>query len=489
MLAMENGSKPLQNFNQNQEPAQQGQSPIGAPPSESMQSNLPPVSFYQPNGKNSASQGKVKKLFKFLLGFILIAGLVAIIFLIVLPRLTKIPLGGQVTLTYWGLWEDANTMAGTISDFERENPNVKIEYIKQDPKQYRDRLLTRINSDTGPDIFRFHNTWYPMLSQVLLPIPQDTISKDEFIKNYYPVTQKDLIKNGAIYGLPLEIDTLSLFINTSLSQPAGLSAPVTWNDFINNARAMTVKDESGKIKTAGAAIGTYENITHAPDILSLLFLQNGVDFNNIEGSADRIQGTLSFYTSFATDENNVWDATLDPSMLAFSKGNLGMFFGYSWDYFTIKQLNPNLSFQIVSVPQLPGQNTTLASYWAEGVSSKSKHQKEAFLFIKFLAKKDTATKLYQSQVATRVFGEPYARIDLADSLKTNPDVYTFLSQAPSAKSSIFVDSTFDEGLNQEANTYLGNAVNTVIENNGSTINAYETFSKGIVQVLQKYGQK
>lgn len=485
---MENFSQPVQNLNQNQEPQAQAQSVPGAVPPASSGANLPPVSFYEANGKGASSRGRFKKFLKFLLGFVLIAGLIATVILVVLPNITKIPFGQSATLTYWGLWEDNSIMEGVISDFERENPSIKVEYSKQDPKQYRSRLLTRINSGTGPDIFRFHNTWYPMLSSVLLPIPEDVISKEEFARNYYPVMQKDLIKNGAIYAIPLEIDTLALFINNNLSGAVGLSTPATWNDFINNARAMTVKDENNRIKTAGAAIGTYENITHAPDILSLLFLQNGVDFNNIEGSSDRIQGALSFYTSFATDENNVWDNTLDSSILAFSKGNLGMFFGYSWDYFTIKQFNPNLSFQIVPVPQLPGQNTTLASYWAEGVSLKSTHQKEALLFIKFLAKKDTAAKLYQSQAKTRAFGEPYARVDLSDTLKANPDVYTFVFQAPSASSSIFVDSTFDEGLNQEANTYLGNAVNEITDNTSSTQTAFETFAKGLTQVLQKYGQ-
>lgn len=482
--------KPKQNLNPSQEQLQQAEPiPVVEQPL-SPQSSLPPVSFYQPNGNsnNPSSIGKFKKFLKFLLGFLLIVGFIAIIVVMVLPKLTKIPLGGQVTLTYWGLWEDSSVMEGIISDFERDNPAIKIEYSKQDQKQYRSRLLTRINNDTGPDIFRFHNTWYPMLSNILLPIPESTISKEEFVRSYYPVIQKDLIKNGAIYGIPLEIDTLSLFINNSLSQSAGLSVPATWNDFINNARAMTVKDENGKIKTAGAAMGTYENITHAPDILSLLFLQNAVDFNNIDSSSDRIQGALSFYTSFANDQNNVWDNTLDSSILAFSKGNLGMFFGYSWDYFIIKQFNPNLSFSIVSVPQLPGQNTTLASYWAEGVSVKSKHQKEAFLFMKYLAQKDTAIKLYQSEAKTRAFGEPYARIDLSDTLKSNPNVYTFVFQAPSASSSIFVDSTFDEGLNQEANTYLLNTINEINANNGSVQTAYDTFSKGITQVLQKYGQ-
>ncbi len=470
-----------------QQPAQE--EGAQANPASSPQANLPPVSFYQPNGENASKVGRVKTLLKILLGLGVVIGFIAIIVLVILPILTNGQFGkSKVTLTYWGLWEDSRVMQGVISDFERENPNIKIEYSKQDIKQYRERLLTRVNNGTGPDIFRFHNTWYPMISGILLPLPSDTISKDEFTRTFYPVAQKDLIKNGAIYGIPLEIDTLSLFINNQLYKSAGLTRPVTWNDLINNARAITVKDETGKIITAGAAMGTYDNVTHAPDILSLLFLQNGVDFKNIQGSSDRIQGTLSFYTSFATDENNVWDNTLDPSILAFSKGNLGMFFGYSWDYFTIKQFNPNLDFQIVPVPQLPNQSVTLASYWAEGVSAKSKHQKEAFSFIKYLSGKDVVQKLYSEESKIRPFGEPYARVDLADTLRGNPNVYTFVYQAPDATSSFFVDSTYDNGLNQQLNTYLGNAVNSTL-NYSSTQTAFETFSQGVSQVLQKYGQQ
>lgn len=483
---MENDQTLFQNPNQEPGGLQQPQPQAQAAPPPTASSNLPPVSFYQPEGK-SGSFAKLKKILAIFIGLLVVIGFMAIIIFVALPNFSKNSLGGQVTLTYWGLWEDKKIMQAVISDFERENPNIKIDYSKQDINQYRNRLLTRTNNGTGPDIFRFHNTWYPMISSILLPLPSDTISKDEFLRTFYPVAQKDLIKNGAIYGIPLEIDTLALFINNQLFQSAGLSRPVTWNDFINNARAMTVKDENGKIKTAGAAMGTYENVIHAPDILSLLFIQNGVDFNNIEGSSDKIQGALSFYTSFTTDENNVWDNTLDSSLLAFSKGNLGMFLGYSWDYFTIKQFNPDLSFQVVPVPQLPNQNITLASYWAEGVSSKSKYQKEALLFMKFLAKKDTAAKLYSEQAKTRAFGEPYARIDLAATLKANPDVYTFVSQAPDATSSIFVDSTFDDGLNQQVNAYLENAINSVI-NNSSTETAFDDFSKGVSQVLLKYGQ-
>jgi multiple sugar transport system substrate-binding protein len=299
--------------------------------------------------------------------------------------------------------------------------------------------------------------------------------------------QNDLVKNGAIYGIPLEIDTLSLYVNTSLFQTAGLQPPTNWNDFINDARKLTVKDADGKIKTAGAALGTYDNITHATDIMSLLFLQNGVNIAKMQDSSDRATNALNFYTSFATDQNNVWDNTLDPSILAFSKGNLAMYFGYSWDYFTIKQDNSNLDFKLVPVPQLPNQNVNLASYWAEGVSVKSAHQKEALLFMKFLAQKSTEESLYAQQAKTRAFGEPYARIDLGATLKTNPVLGTVISESVSAQSSLFVDSTYDNGLNQQLNTYLGNAINSVL-NGDSPQTAVGTLTDGVTQVLQKYGQ-
>lgn len=462
--------------------------------SQPEQQNVAPpeqISYSQIPSNDSSSNGSTnlvslsKKLLKILLALFVIIIIFWLVFFIIIPRFSQT--NKKITLTYWGLWEDANTMQSVISDFEQQNPTIKIDYIKQDINEYRDRLVTRIGNGTGPDIFRLHNTWVNSLNNYLLPIPSDTISKEEFSSSFYKVAQDDLIKNGAIYAIPLEVDTLAMFINTQDFQNAGIKPPTNWNDFVDDVRALTVKDQNGKIKTSGAAIGTYNNINHAPDIISLLFLQNSVDIGNLQGSADRLNGALNFYTSFATDQNNVWDNNLDPSLLAFSKGDLAIYFGYSWDYFAIKQANPNLAFQIEPVPQLPNQNITLASYWAEGVSVKSKHQKEALAFIKYLSQRETEQKLYAEESKTRAFGEPYARVDLADSLKDNPIVYPFILQAKYASSSYFVDGTFDNALNQQANTYLENDVNSIL-NGSSPESAFGAFSKGVSQVLQKYGQ-
>jgi ABC-type glycerol-3-phosphate transport system substrate-binding protein len=433
---------------------------------------------------SSPPPSKIFNAFKIFLGIAIVLGIGFFLYSVIGPKLFPSAVG-QVTLTYWGLFEDASVVTPVISDFEKKHPNIKVEYVKQNLEQYKDKLVARSNNGTGPDLFRFHNSWVPQLSSLLLPIPGSVISIDDFSKNYYPVAKADLVRNGVIYGVPLQIDTLNLFINKDLFQAAGLKAPGTWTDFINDARQLTIKDENNKIKTAGAAMGTSDNITHAPNIVSMLFVQNSVKLNDMTSNIPAAGDALNFYTSFAKPPQNVWDNTLDESIKAFASGTLAMYFGYSWDFFTIKTLNPGLSFDIYPVPSLPGQNISIASYWVEGISSKSKHQNEAALFLQYLALKDTAQKLFAQESKIRNFGEPYARIDLAESL-TNSVAYPFVASAPSAVSSFFVDGTLDNGINSQMNSHLNAAVDAVL--NGSNPQAEaETLSKGVSKVLKQYG--
>jgi multiple sugar transport system substrate-binding protein len=432
--------------------------------------------------------GLIKKL---LIGL----GALIVIILLVVLLIPKNQAPKEVTLEWWGLWEDTRAVQSTIDDFEKANPTIKIKYVNGDPKQYLGRLKTRIQNGTGPDIFRYHDSWIPLLSESLLPLSSDVMSLNDFKKIYPPVMQSDLTQNGAIYGIPVDADSLAMFANTDLFDKAGIQVPNTWEDFVTTARKLTVKDaDTGKIKTAGAALGTYNNISHASDIVSMLFVQGGIDIKKINDPANiqKESTAVDFYTSFVRGDQTVWDATLDQSVLAFAQGNLGLFFGYSWDVFRIQQINKSLNFKIYPVPGLQGgKNATIASYWIEGASAKGKNQREALLFMKYLAKKETAQKLYTQQSKVRAFGEPYARNDLGETLKDNPLVYPFVSQLPYASSTYFASDTHDGdgGLNTALNTYLGNMVTEVANGSRSTDTTVKTFNAGVSQVYLKYGIK
>ena len=102
-----------------------------------------------------------------------------------------------------------------------------------------------------------------------------------------------------------------------------------------------------------------------------------------------------------------------------------------------------------------------------------------------MARKETAQKLFQEQLKTRDFGEPYARTDLADSLKSSV-IYPFVSSAPFAVSSLFADDTFDSGLNSQMNARLNIAVDSILKGT-SPQSAAEALSTGVLSVLKQYG--
>ncbi len=426
------------------------------------------VSYVNPDGvenEGKPSGFHPKKLLK--IGFLLFI-ILTIIFVILSLVLSRGSTEEKnVTLTYWGIKEEAEVLEPIIKDFESKNTNIKIEYSKQDPRDYREKLSTRIKTGNGPDIFKFHNTWFPMLRNELLPLPQETIDRNKFNEKFYGVAQKDLIRNGAIYGIPTEIDTLALYVNTSLFSEASATPPATWQQFIDVSEKLTKRDESGRITVAGAAIGTFNNVNHAPDIISLLFAQNGIEFENFPDFPEKISDALRFYTTFALTENAVWNSTLDPSLSSFSQGKLAMYFGYYWDYFDIKAQNPGLEFKIYPVPQLLVNNKkNISSYWADGVSSQSKNQKEALKFVQYLTEEETQRKIYEGQLKARGLGQPMGIKSLVGNLE-GTESFVFADQSSTSISSSFADGTFDNGLNDELNAALENAVNDVLENAGS----------------------
>lgn len=413
--------------------------------------------------------------------------LIFLVFKFIFPLFSHKNDDKKVTLVYWGLFENQQVMNSLISDFERKNPNIKVTYVQKDIKQYRQSLTTQIQNGSGPDIFRFHNSWVGMMKQYLSPLSSDVIAPSDFKNNYYPIVQQDLTRNGALYGVPLGIDMLSLFVNTDLLEAGGNSVPQTWDEFVRIAKDRLVKDSDGKIRTAGAAMGTFDNIDHAPDIIALLMAQNGTSFSDFSSTIDNASQALEFYTAFAKDEGSVWDSTLDSSAVAFAKGNLAMYFGYSWNIFGIKALNPNLKFSVNPVPNLPGRKLALASYWAEGVSSKSKNQQAAMKFMNFLTQKETLQKFYAESSKVRLFGEVYPRKDLAQSLLSQQYLASVVQQADYATSSYFASDTYDDGINAQMNTYLGNAVRS-IQDTTSLQTASETLAQGVSQTLSKYGR-
>ncbi|MBU3957102.1 extracellular solute-binding protein [Patescibacteria group bacterium] len=464
-------------------PSEEETTPLETPPEISPEEPLPsgppgPVEAFHIEKKSPF--GAVKKILPIILGLILVVGLVFLIIKVGLPRFQK---PKEITLTYWGLWEPESVMRQVIADWNKDNPNIKINYSMQSKLQYRERVQSALARGEGPDIFRYHATWLPMFKNQLDSVPTEVMSTSQFEAAFYPIAASQLRSGTSYLGIPLEIDTLSLFYNKDIFQTAGKTPPTTWDELRRVAIELTTHDEAGRIQTAGVALGTTNNIEHWSDILGLMMLQNEADLANPTGSL--AEDALIFYTIF-NKTDRVWDLTLPNSMLAFASGDLAMYFGYSWDVFEIKNINPDLEFGVVEAPQLAGTNIAWASFWVEGVNNKSEHKEEAWEFLKYLSSKETLTKLYQAESQLRLFGEPYSRVEMADQARTNPLVAPFVDQAPRAQTWYLCSRTYDNGINDKMIDYFKDAVNA-INANENPADALATTASGVAQLLSQYG--
>lgn len=396
--------------------------------------------------------------------------------------------GKKGEITWWGFW-DKSVIQPLINDYQAQNPDVVIHYLTQPQQDYRERLTNALARGTGPDIFRFHNTWVPMYKNSLDTLPASVMSQSEFASTFYPVIVSDLTTDDGIVGMPLGFDAITLYINEDMLALAGKTPPSTWDQVRQLAIELTTRDQQQVISQSGISLGITENIDHWPEIIGLMMIQDGVNLLNPQSeSAGKV---FEFYSVFY-GEDEVWDKTLPVSTVAFAYGKAAMYFGPSWRATEINKLNPNLRYKTVVLPQLrkedPGEpDISYATYWIEGVSKRSASSDIAWDFLKFLSERESLIKLYDNQAILNLIGEPYPRIDMGDLLLEHPIIGSIIALAPNARSWYLADATFDgeTGINSQLNTLFEEVVRK--KNSSSMAKALVNLSQEVGKVLLQYG--
>ena len=343
----------------------------------------------------------------------------------------------QVSLKIWRVFDDNSTFQDLMSAYQAIHPNVSFDYRQLRVEEYEDELLRAFAEGKGPDIFSIHNTWIGEYESLIQPLPKSlkvaysetrgTIKKETIYtlkeepsmslrtlrSDFVDVVAEDVVRSykpndraqaeERIYGLPLSVDTLSLYYNKNLLNAAGIpEPPATWTQFQEQVSKLTRIGPNDKILQSGAAMGTGKNVERASDILSLLLLQNGssiVDERGVANFAGRDKSivagdALRFYTDFANPLKQVysWNGTQPNSFEAFANGKAAFFFGYSYHASLLKARSPKLNFSIASAPQIEGAKTVnYANYWIETVAKATNEQDWAWDFIQFATNKKHVT--------------------------------------------------------------------------------------------------
>lgn len=335
----------------------------------------------------------------------------------------------DITLNYWRVYDDQDDFAQIIAAYQTAHPYITINYRKLRYDEYEQALIDAWAAGKGPDMLTIHNTWVNkyQYKELIEPLPPTTTVTDIVQKSslggckkdtvvtprqetsitpsrlksqFVSTVHEDVVIEDQIYGLPMSMDTLALFVNRELLHQAGYPTPPnTWDLFVKTIPELTKQDsETGLIIQSGAALGTADNIVRSTDILSLLMMQNGtqmtagdkqvITFNAPKAdNPEMIPGeyALTWYTSFAspTKEVYTWNNEFaDNSLDAFINGKVAYFFGYSYHLAQIEA--SSVDYEIVEVPQVdPDHKINFSNYWVETVYKDSPYVNEAWNFIQY----------------------------------------------------------------------------------------------------------
>ena len=282
----------------------------------------------------------------------------------------------------WGSKSEIDILKPLISDFEKNNPDIKIEFMHI-PQNYFQKIHLLFASRTAPDVIFINNLYLPLYANANL---LEELHADG---NYYPQALEALSWKGRLYAIPRDVSNLVIYYNKDLFDKKHITYPEnewTFNDFLQTALKLTDENTFG--------------ISFEDDPLFYLpyMMSNGGGILSEELSKEESKKSLQFYADLrkkyhvAPLKSESASATMAQMFL---QGRIGMYLSGRWMVPKLRE-EAKFNWDIVRFPKgTKGSIVQLdASGWA--VSKQSKHKNEAKKLIEFLSSKESSEKFAQS---------------------------------------------------------------------------------------------
>lgn len=338
-------------------------------------------------------------------GFVILALVIVIVVnLLAQPKPT---VQQEVTITFWTRSISKDAINEIISEFEKENPLIKVKHEIQSDTDYKNRTITRLKSFSTnmANIVEVDESWIEELFTTLSPINDAKI-----LSRYSTVSLNNNSFNNNVYGVPFRFDGLLLAYNKDHIAEIAFTEEdfnkLDWTSLANKAKSITKTKKSintnnkqfDQILRSGAAIGSPRTVTNAREILKLLILQNDASFYNPQKKQYTLDAKFvevtNFYGNFTVQ--NIWNDSLGNDIKSFAEGKTSIVFVRSADIDEILRLNPNLNFTTTIPPKIATLiNISLSQSLV--IPNYMPNYNESVKFLEFLTRNENSIKLFNAK--------------------------------------------------------------------------------------------
>jgi multiple sugar transport system substrate-binding protein len=340
----------------------------------------------------------------------------------------------SVKLTLWsGYPEMKPYFEAAAKYFSESRPGVTVEVSTFPLREVERKYAVSLPTKSGPDIAETH--LYIAQMQIengsLLANPAEV---NTFLRSgvYHPLFISDSTWQGKVYGVPVLFSLDSLLYNTDMFKEAGISSPPrNWDEMISMGKKLTKYDAQGNVTRSGLGLRLFgAGSGVAAKWWYFLKSAGGELFEECSRGSGKYRAgydneagreTLKLYIDVLY-KHKVHDTKLKQDAEGFANQQAAMFVRESWLVGYMKKNGPNVRYAVAPLPAHKKTNTLL--FWTNlYVTSGSKHPKEAWEFIMFMANGAKLKELERILYDTVGWMPPRN-----DVLKRHPAIYNEVPQ-------------------------------------------------------------
>lgn len=304
--------------------------------------------------------------------------------------------GEVIQFSTWGSASEMAILKPVISDFEAQNPDIKIELLHI-PQDYFQKLHLLFASNLAPDVIFINNLNLPVYSGRL-----ENLNKILDKSDYYPQSIKALSVNGNLYAIPRDVSNLVIYYNKTLFRKYNVKYPdKNWSldDLVETSRLLTRKGVFGI---------SYEPLVYYA-MPYMYYYGGGILSDDLKYIAEsessksglRLYKDLAYKYHYAPLPSQTGSKTLAQMFL---DGQIAMHLSGRWLVPKYREC-ANFDWDVVNFPR--GKVPCDASGWA--ISKSSQHKDSALKFVLFLSNKTNIEKMTSCGLIVP------ARIDVSES--------------------------------------------------------------------------
>lgn len=391
----------------------------------------------------------------------------SLILIILLLAIFTIPFGKKSVdneVVFWTLQMNdfAPYMNKVISEFEAQNPDIKIKWIDVPFSEGEKRTLASVLSDNPPDLINLNPDFTALLAQrgALYQIDE------QYTKQYNQSIINSLKTNGKLYSLPWYATSAVTIYNKDLLAKSGAKMPATYKDLAQIAP---------QIKQKTGAYVLLPNITEN-DTMARILNKYGVTSNNI--NSQKSQEVFELFKNLYEKDLIPKESITQTHREALEKymAEKIVFFQAGANFLTmIKENAPSTYANTDVAPQIVGklgQNDFSLMNFV--IPTRAKHKNEALKFALFLTNSENQLAMAKLTNILAVNEET-----LQNEFYTKYDEKDLMSKARiiSAKQLNKIEPTFMPARNQkEINILVNEAVQQILLNKATTKNILDNLS-------------